>query len=120
MKKLNRGAKASYVARGRGNFLPSKPGGRYMAVKHCPVFRRATSATCGNSYKSKQRILGLRWVRYRAGHGEINACFGGRKFPLPRASPGPPNSRCLNFFTASGGGGISGLAMLQAGIFLTP
>jgi len=52
-----RTAKASFVARGRGNFLPSKPGGRYMAVKDCPGFRRATPATWGNSYKSNRRIL---------------------------------------------------------------
>jgi hypothetical protein len=97
-----REAKASFVARGRGNFLASKPGGRYLALKHCPGFRRATGATCGDSYPSKQKILRLPWVPHRAGHGEIGACFGGRKFPLPRASPGPPICRCLNFFTASG------------------
>ena len=72
-------------------------------MKHCPGFRRATPATCGNSYKSKERILKPPWVRYRAGHGEIGACFGGRKFPLSRASPGPPISRCLNLFAASRG-----------------
>jgi hypothetical protein len=57
-----REAKASFVARGRGNFLPSKPGGRYMAVKHCPGFRRATSAGLGNSNKSKQRVLFEKYV----------------------------------------------------------
>jgi hypothetical protein len=103
-----REAKASFVARGRGNFLASKPGGRYIALKHCLDFRRAMRTTCGNSHQSRQKILRLPWVPYRAGHGEISACFGGRKFPLPRAFLGRPISRCLNFFTASGRlGGIS-------------
>jgi hypothetical protein len=98
-----REAKASFVARERGNFLPSKPGGRYIALKHCPGFRRAMWTTCGDSYPSKQKILRFPWVPHRAGHGEISACFGGRKFPLSRASPGPAIFRCLNFFTASRG-----------------
>ena len=97
-----REANASFVARGRGDFLASKPGGRYMALKHGPGFRRAMSATCGNCYPFRQKILRLPWVPRRAGHGEIGACFGGRKSPLPRASPGLPISRRLNSFTASG------------------
>jgi hypothetical protein len=42
------------------------------------------------------------WVKYRAGHREILACFGGLNLLLPRASPDPPFSRFLNSFTASG------------------
>jgi hypothetical protein len=37
-----REAKAFVVVRGRGKFMPSKPGGRFMTVKHFPNFRRAT------------------------------------------------------------------------------
>jgi len=47
--------------------------------------------------------LPLPWIRSRAVPEETSACFGGRNFSLPRASAGFPNSRCLNFFTASGG-----------------
>jgi hypothetical protein len=53
------GAKASFVARGRGNFLPSKPGGRYKAVKHCPVFRRATSALAETLINPNRGSLGF-------------------------------------------------------------
>jgi hypothetical protein len=53
------GTKASFVARGRGNFLPSKPGGRYKAVKHCPVFRRATSALAETLINPNRGSLGF-------------------------------------------------------------
>jgi hypothetical protein len=44
-------ARASFVARGRGKFMPPRPGGRCMAVKHFLYFRRATPATCEDLYK---------------------------------------------------------------------
>jgi hypothetical protein len=87
-----REAKASFVVRGRGNFLPSKPGGRYLAVKRRPDFRRATSATCGNHYKSKRRIL-------RASVGSIPS--GPRRnerlFWRQEISPSPDMLKPLNF-----------------------
>jgi hypothetical protein len=46
-----REAKASFVARGRGKFMAPKPGGRCMAGKNFPDFRKATPANCENSYK---------------------------------------------------------------------
>jgi hypothetical protein len=46
-----RQAKASLVARGRGKFTALKPGGRCMAGKNFPEFRKAPPATCENSYK---------------------------------------------------------------------
>jgi hypothetical protein len=52
-----REAKASLVARGRGKFLPPKPGGHCMAVKHFPDFRRATPATFENLYQYKRMII---------------------------------------------------------------
>jgi hypothetical protein len=50
-------AKASIVARGRGKFTPSKPGGRCLAVKHFPDLRGATPTICENSYKYERRIV---------------------------------------------------------------
>ena len=49
-------------------------------------------------------------VKYGAGQEETSACFGGANLPLPRTCRGPPISRGLNFFTASGGdeGGFYG------------
>jgi hypothetical protein len=46
-----REAKASIVARGRGKFTPSKPGGRCVAMKHFPDFRGATPAISENDDK---------------------------------------------------------------------
>jgi hypothetical protein len=46
-----RKAKASLVARGRGKFTASKPGGRCIAVKNFPDLRGATLATAENSFK---------------------------------------------------------------------
>jgi hypothetical protein len=46
-----REAKASFIARGRGKFLASKPGGRCIPVKHFPDLRGATPATAENSHK---------------------------------------------------------------------
>jgi hypothetical protein len=51
--------KASIVARGRGKFTPPKPGGRCMAVKHFPDFRRATPAACENYYQYKPMIVSV-------------------------------------------------------------
>jgi hypothetical protein len=85
-----------------------------MATKHFPDFRRATPATWEYFPKNKRFSLRVQWVKGRSGHGETSACFGGVNLTLPRASPGPPIFRCLNFFTASGGRrGISGIAWLQ-------
>jgi hypothetical protein len=49
-----REAKASLVVRGRAKFTPPKPGGRWMAVKHFPDFRRATPATFEYFDKNKR------------------------------------------------------------------
>jgi hypothetical protein len=52
MKKFKRKGIASLVIRGRDKFTPPKPGGRYMAAKHLPDFRRATPATWEYFYTS--------------------------------------------------------------------
>jgi hypothetical protein len=43
-----REAKAFIVARGNDKFMPPKPGGRCMPMKHFPDFRGATPATREN------------------------------------------------------------------------
>jgi hypothetical protein len=40
-----RDKKTSLVARGRAKFMPPKPGGKMIAEKHFPDFRRATPTT---------------------------------------------------------------------------
>jgi hypothetical protein len=52
-----RQAKAFFVARGRDKFMAPKPGGRCMAGKNFPEFRKATPATCENSYKYEWMIV---------------------------------------------------------------
>jgi hypothetical protein len=73
-----------------------------MAVKHFLDFRGATPATWEYSCKHKKFLSYAPRVKYRAGHGETSACFGGVNLLLPRTSPDPPIFYCLNFFTASG------------------
>jgi hypothetical protein len=105
-------AKASFVVRGRGNFLPSKPGGKYMAVKHCPGFRRATSATCGNSYKSKQRILRASVGSIPSGPRRNKRLFWRQEISPSPGIPRPPNFSLPEFFHSfRGAGGISGRAV---------
>ena len=104
-----REAKASFVVRGRGNFLPSKPGGKYMAVKHCPGFRRATSATCGNSYKSKQRILRTSVGSIPSRPRRNKRLFWRQEISPSPGIPRPPNFSLPEFFHSfRGDGGISG------------
>jgi hypothetical protein len=52
-----REAKASIVARGRGKFATGKPGGRWLAVKHFPVLRRAMPAAGEKIYKYDPTII---------------------------------------------------------------
>jgi hypothetical protein len=52
----SRQAKASVVARGRGKFMPPKPGGKCRAVRNFLHFRKSTPADCENLYKYKQMI----------------------------------------------------------------
>jgi hypothetical protein len=52
-----RQSKASIVARGRGKFAAGKPGGRCLAVKHFPDFRKATPATGENIYRYEPMII---------------------------------------------------------------
>jgi hypothetical protein len=85
-----REAMASFVVRGRGNFLPSKPGGRYMAMKPCPGFRRATSATCGNSNKSEPRILRASVGSIPSGPRRNKRLFWRQEIPPSPDIPRPP------------------------------
>jgi hypothetical protein len=52
-----RQVKASFVARGWGKFTAPKPGGRCMAGKNSPDFRKATPATCENFYKYERMTV---------------------------------------------------------------
>ena len=52
-----RGAEAFLVDRGRGKFKPPKPGGRCLAGKHFPGFRRAIPATSENHYNYKRMTI---------------------------------------------------------------
>jgi hypothetical protein len=52
-------AKAFFVARGRGKFTAPKPGGRCMAGKNFPDFRKVTPATSENSYKYEPMIVSV-------------------------------------------------------------
>jgi hypothetical protein len=99
-----REAKASFVARGRGIFLPSKPGGRYTAVKHCPGFRRATSATWGDSYKSQQRILRASVGSIPSGPRRNKRLFWRQENSPPPGIPRPPNFSLPQFFHGFRGG----------------
>jgi hypothetical protein len=62
-----REAKASFVARGRGKFTASKPGGRGIAVKHFPDLRGATPATAENSYKYGRESVSVSLVLIPSG-----------------------------------------------------
>jgi hypothetical protein len=50
-------SKASLVGRGRGEFLPPKPGGHCLTVKHFPDFRGATPATFESIYKEQNKKI---------------------------------------------------------------
>jgi hypothetical protein len=57
----SRQAKASFVARGKGQIHPAsagpKPGGRCMPGKNFPAFRKATPASFENSYKYERMTV---------------------------------------------------------------
>ncbi len=54
-----REAKAFLVVRGRGRFLPAKPGGRRLTKNHFPDFRRATPATCEYFYRTRMVTISV-------------------------------------------------------------
>jgi hypothetical protein len=66
-KNERREAKVSFVARGRGKFTASKPGGRDIAVKHFLDLRRATPATAENSYKYGRESVSVSLVLIPSG-----------------------------------------------------
>jgi hypothetical protein len=67
VKKLNGGIRRPlFVARGRVKFRPPKPGGRRIAEKHFPDFRKATPATWEYlNKKPKDSRIGFRRLNTR-------------------------------------------------------
>jgi hypothetical protein len=85
------------------------PAGDAWPERTSPISAKRRRQIAKTLINTNGRPFRLPWYKFRAGHGEISACFGAVNLPLPRASQDHPNSCCLNFFTASGGrGGISG------------
>ena len=96
--------KAHLVARGRGKFMPPKPGGRCMAMKHFPDFRGATPTTRGGFYRYIRMIVSPSGDEIPAGPRRNQRLFWRREFVPSPGTPGPPNFPLPEFFHSFRGG----------------
>jgi len=85
-----RGAKASLVARGRGKFMPPKPGGRCLAGNRFPGFRGAIPATSKNLYKYKRMTVSAPVGEIPSGPRRDKRLFWRLEFAPSPGIPRPP------------------------------
>jgi hypothetical protein len=74
-------------------------------VKHCPGFRRATSAACGSSYKSQQGILRASAGSIPRGPWRNKRLFWRQEICPSPGIPRPPNFPLPEFFHSFRRGG---------------